>query len=69
MKTFTAKERKAMVGKRVSWEVTLDRHRGYFRAYSGTILEFKGNNVNVDGVWQWFPDMNNFKIEETDNAK
>ena len=69
MKKFTAKERKAMIGKTVMWERMLDHNRGYFRSYSGIVEDFKGNNILIDGDWKWFPSLNKFEIKESENGK
>jgi len=58
---LTAKERRALIGKKVEWEYGHDHYRGTYNVRSGIVEASEGRNLLVDGDWMWYPDMKNLK--------
>jgi len=61
---LTAKERRALIGKRVEWEECHDYHRGTCFVRSGVVEASEGRNLMIDGDWKWYPEMTNLKLKE-----
>jgi hypothetical protein len=52
----------SLIGKRIRWEVTLDRNRGTYVERHGNVDDAKGRNLLVDGNWCWLPDLENVTV-------
>ncbi len=67
---MTAKEARALIGKRVEWDATRRSVRGYSMPWrdagSGILEEVTGRNVKVDGSYHWLPDLNGFRAVAAD---
>ena len=59
---MTPKQAKALIGRRVIWDVVIDPHRlNGIRERTGTIEDVRGKNVMIDGDWKWLPDLSNLR--------
>ena len=66
-------EIRKLIGKPITWHDTPDRFRGYYRDYSGTILEVKNRCVLVDTQgctnWYWLPEMHDIRLKQTSGTE
>jgi hypothetical protein len=52
----TAKDRRALIRKKIEFT-----YGGWALPESGTVLEIRGKNINIDGDWRWSELMHNVK--------
>ncbi len=53
---------KSVRGKHIAWDVTIDKNRGTYHTYHGFCTEINGNNLLVNGIYHWIPNMENIRV-------
>ena len=63
-----ASELRQWVGKEIEWD-DLPDDRGWYRTWSGRVMDVQGRNVLVDDKgshdWKWLPKMRNVRLKSS----